>query len=71
MQLQLVVSSTAVARQLVAALEALGHRASTYADVPGLVHVTVAEEADVASVHRVAARLDHPAGYRSVVPRAV
>lgn len=65
-KLQMIVSSTRVATQVVDALDALGHRATTVPDLPGLVVVDGLDPSDAPTVQRIAAMMDHPT--RTAVP---
>jgi hypothetical protein len=60
-ELQITVSSPAVARRVSAALEQLGHTCRDEPSCPGLVLVRLCDPADAPLVHRIAAMLDHPA----------
>lgn len=66
MRLQLVLSSTATADQVISSLTALGHDATPHPDVPGGVVVEHLDPFDASTVHRIAAMMDHPA--RATVP---
>lgn len=57
-KLQIIVSSTAVAAQVVDALTALGHQAGSVTDLPGLVVVDRLDPADAPTVQRIAAMID-------------
>ena len=61
MELQITVSTPAVARRVAEALERLGHVVcADEPSCPGLVVVHLADASDAPLVHRIAAMLDHP-----------
>ena len=61
MKLQVVVSDSTTADQVVDALTGLGHQARATTEVPGLVVVSGLAPADAPVVQRIASMMDHPA----------
>jgi hypothetical protein len=66
MRLQILMSSTVTADQVISALSALGHQAGRLPGVPGGVVVERLDPFDASTVHRIASMVDHPSARASV-----